>query len=688
MQTTATRDHMDRFLLVAARTTVLLVLLMPLVVTPDTVFPFVVGKALYSRTLIAIALALWLALAARNPSYRPVMSRVMLAFAIYVALSMLAGLAGVSLQRSIWSTYERMQGVIDLAHWLAFAVVLTSLFRTREDWRYLLNFHLLVGVIMALMGAALLFGWELPVYGFLDKGQRISVTLGNPTYMGAYMLVNALIAAGLFVSSFTGATTEPESAAAPPPKRRRRRQQRQRGRDGRISTLPWQRLFWGAAVFLSLWLLWESGTRASVIALAGVLAALAVAYILWGRLKRVKLALAAVPASLVLLALLLVWGSQTTIGQSLAGRNNTIERLMQTGGETDYSLGSRLWSAYYGLQAFTDKPLLGWGPGNYIVAWGRHYDREQAGPGTGQLLDVAHNAPINELATKGAIGFAGYLFMWLLLFWIVASRLRRLGAEGDTLALFLGAALAGYFLHNLTLFDTLATFLQFVLLLAFVASLDADRDAAGESGSRRGRTALPALSRLQVRFPVRQWQWLAGAARRPQAGWAAWAGAMLLAVTLSAAIYQGNVTAYRAATEARLAQAHVTAGWPARLDHYQRAIDGFPPLANQAHQDLLASIGADWEALAQNPEIFAAAMDAVGRAAEDLKESEPELWVASLRFAYVYQNAALVDPGYLAVAEGYVAYAEGLTANHPRVADLRTRQSQVAAALEASPRPR
>ena len=678
MQTEETRDQVDRVLLAAARTAVLLVLLMPIVVTPDTVFPFVVGKALYARTLIGIALALWVVLAARNPSYRPILSRVMLAFAIYVAISLMAGLTGVSLQRSIWSTYERMLGIVDMAHWLAFALVLTSLFRTREDWRYLLNFHLLVGTIIALMGAALVLGWNLPVYGFLEKGQRISVTLGNPTYLGAFMLVNALIGAGFLVSSFTGAPAGQESPAAPQPRSRRRRKERELNARLVISVLLWQRLFWGASVFLSLWLLWESGTRASVVALVGALAVLAVAYLLWGRLKRVKLALAAVLGGALLLGLALIWGVQTTPGQSLAARSHTVERLMETGGDRDFSLGSRMWSVVFGLEAFAERPLLGWGPGNYLVAWGRHYDLERAGAGTDELLDLAHNVPVNELATKGAIGFAGYLSIWLLLFWIVVSRLRRLGAEGDVLALFVGAALAGYFIHNLALFDTPATLLQFVLLLAFVVSLDTEGDAAGEEGRRQGRAVTAALSRLSVRFPVPQW--LARSARRKNAGWA---GAAVLTAALAAAICLGNASAYRAATDARLAQAHVTAGWPARLEHYQRAVERFPPLANEPRQDLLASIATDWEALTQDPESFEAAMDAVGQAAEDLTESEPQLWVADLRFAFVYQNAAYIDPGYLAVAEGYVETAESLTASHPRVTDLRARQSQVEADLAA-----
>ena len=46
-----------------------LLLLTPFVVTPGTVYPFVVGKALWSRSLIAVAFALWALLALLHPGY-------------------------------------------------------------------------------------------------------------------------------------------------------------------------------------------------------------------------------------------------------------------------------------------------------------------------------------------------------------------------------------------------------------------------------------------------------------------------------------------------------------------------------------------------------------------------------------------------------------------------------------------
>ena len=55
----------------------------------------------------------------------------------------------MSPQRSLWSNYERMQGVVDQAHWFAFAVVLASMLRTGRDWRVLLALNLGAGSAMA-----------------------------------------------------------------------------------------------------------------------------------------------------------------------------------------------------------------------------------------------------------------------------------------------------------------------------------------------------------------------------------------------------------------------------------------------------------------------------------------------------------------------------------------------------------
>jgi O-antigen ligase len=666
-QAADTRAHVDTALLIIAKVGLLLVLVMPLVVTRDTFFPFVVGKALYSRVLIEIAFAAWIVLAVRNASYRPVLSRLMIAFAVYLVVSLIASLAGVSPQRSIWSTYERMQGVVDLAHWVAFALVLTSMFRTRQDWRHVLNLSLLIGMVMALMGAAVMVGWELPVYDFLEAGQRIELTLGNPTYVGAYMLINALIGAGLFVDSFTDRTAGERGGSTA---RRRRRRRTERRSVGTASNLLWWRVFWAVAVGLSLWMMLESSTRGAFVGLVGALAAAAVGYVLWGRLRRLKIVAAVMIVGIVSFGLFLVLGAETAAAQRLAERSYVVERFIQAGQGNDTSLKGRLASVSFGLRGFAEKPLLGWGPENYVVAWGRHYDAEEVGDYRGPPFDQAHNKPIEELTTKGAVGLASYLTLWVLMLWTISSRVRRLGADREVLTLVMGAAMVGYFAQNLFLFDTPTTVLQFVVLLGFAVSLDTTYDGMRKTSQGVGwigRSAAAVLDRLRVRDLGTR------AARNPAVGWAC---AAVLAVLVGMTVYMGNVRVYQAAIEANSAVVRQGPTWSQRLDHFERSMDLFSPLANYPRQYMLTSLNSAWDAL-PSAGVVARAMDMVDRAAVEIEASEPEWWAAYVNLAAVYQNAASLDPSYAEVARGYVETAEKLAPETPGVVVIKARQEKL-----------
>lgn len=103
-----------------------LLLLTPFVVYLGTVFPYVVPKALWSRALIEIAFALWALLALREPGYRPPRSWLLVLAAAGLAVAALSAAFGVSPEHSLWTGYERMQGVVDRVHWVALAFVLAA----------------------------------------------------------------------------------------------------------------------------------------------------------------------------------------------------------------------------------------------------------------------------------------------------------------------------------------------------------------------------------------------------------------------------------------------------------------------------------------------------------------------------------------------------------------------------------
>ena len=100
-------------LVFAVRFGVVLLVLTPLVVAPYIVYPFAVGKAVWSRSMIEIAFALWAVLAVAHPAWHPPRSWLLAVLAAGLGVSVLSACFGVSVQRSLWSTYLRMQGVVD-----------------------------------------------------------------------------------------------------------------------------------------------------------------------------------------------------------------------------------------------------------------------------------------------------------------------------------------------------------------------------------------------------------------------------------------------------------------------------------------------------------------------------------------------------------------------------------------------
>ena len=83
---TADEPNLGIVLLWGVRLGILLILVTPLVVSQGVFFPYVVGKAVYARSMIEITFAIWVPLVLFYREYRPPRSWVILAFAVWVPL--------------------------------------------------------------------------------------------------------------------------------------------------------------------------------------------------------------------------------------------------------------------------------------------------------------------------------------------------------------------------------------------------------------------------------------------------------------------------------------------------------------------------------------------------------------------------------------------------------------------------
>ena len=496
---------MDLILIWSIRIIIGLILLLPFVVTSSTFFPYIVGKAIWSRILIELLFALWVVLAVRRPEYRLPRSWIAIAFGLFVIGDLISAAAGVSFTRSFWGHFERMQGTFDLLHWFAFTLVIISVVRTVGQWRTLLFAQVTIGLLISLLGIVQKYQLVASKYMPEPVNDRLFMTLGNPTFAAGYMMLTVVIAAGLLAHSMWGRGRTIEDRAAAPDdqdqsqeRRRtaRREQTRRAARRSRrraqqppnppLLSGPWiYRSILVATIALCLWMMFETQTRS---VLAGLIAALALAgaaYAVWGARTRVRIAAGALSVALLLISSIVFSGAASGLfrntEESSPESSSFLGRLSDIG-SGDVSISARLVAYRISLQAFADRPLAGYGSGQFNVPWNK-FTRVGDYDSRPEILDLAHSKPFDVLATAGLAGFLPFTAMWALAAWYAFRRMRD-PEQPLFLAITLAAGLLAWFAYVAVLFETSATVIFFMLFLAWAAS--------GEAAvQRRNRYFLP-----------------------------------------------------------------------------------------------------------------------------------------------------------------------------------------------------
>ena len=600
------RGTAERILLYAVRLGVALVLLTPLVLSTGIAHPYSVSKAVYARSLIEIVFVLWVLLALAWPSWRPPRSWLLALLGIGLGVSVLSAVFGVSPVRSFWSTYIRMQGTVELAHWFAFALVVTSVFRTSGSLRVLLTGHLGVGLLVSLGAIAISFGWKLP-FLYPIEGQpfsRVAGTLGNPVYLGAYLMMNAVLASGFLARSFI---------PAPPPPVPERSRRKAGEKNQEEADEAWMRrvgrIFYGSVVLFGLWGVSLSGSMG---VLAGLLAAsvtLVVLYLFLARSRRVRLAA---------LGLLVGGVAVGALGFSMAQSfDSPLLKRLTDPEVVQSSVDGRLASWSTGFQGYLDRPLLGWGEGNYEAVFGRY------AAGLGAIMpsnDHAHNVLIEEAATKGTLGLAAYLAIWVLTFLAIFRAARVVDAREQAFALFAGAALLGQWVQTQTLFISVSGSLNYVLLLA-VAVYFEKQAWPPKAERQRPDPQMPALFRKAAGGCV-----VLGAVALSAAGLAS-----------NQAIYSGSATLYQA-------EASKSTRF---MDELRNSIEAFDPLANVPRLIMFENVTENWNFLRVRQQAEAARLLRWANV-ESLRavEAEPENWMVQHALARLYRAVASTNPEY------------------------------------------
>ena len=400
---------------------VCLSLLSPIWVFRDLLFPYVTSKAFYFRICLELALPFYVFLLVVRPELRPKWKRQYLnwAMVLFMLLNFVSAVIGPVPMRSIWGNFERMGGAYYIAHLTLLYFYALMLAQMGGNFlKRFLQFFLLAAGFVTING---IFGkLGLPTV-VLDPSlpYRMSSTLGNPIYVGSFLVVP------IFLALFFGRQAE-----------------------GKVKEYAYYFL-----AFLFLLAVIFSATRgASVGLIVGSFLA-AVIYVIFTKNRRTKLVSGGIVLFFVIIfGILFAFNSKLPAGE--------FQRLFHLN-DTNASARWVQWGV--ALDGFKEHPLLGVGPENYYLIANKYYN-----PAIFQFdrswFDKPHNYWIEVLVTNGALGFAVYLSV-LILVGLAFYRGFKTGFLSLMEFSILLAALLAYQIQNLTVFDTVPASLAFYCLV-------------------------------------------------------------------------------------------------------------------------------------------------------------------------------------------------------------------------------
>lgn len=423
---------MKEIVIKAIKIGIILSLFTPLVLGPFGLTMSAYPKAVFFRSVIEIVFILYLFLILLDKNYFPKISAITLAVLLFSIILLITSITGINFHRSFFGDPERAEGLILNLHFLAFFLILISVFRKKEEWIKLIKIIVSIGAISSL--AALLQKADLWYFYGTNLPDRVSGTLSNPDFFASYAVLNIFLT--IFILFL------------------------ERKKD--------LKFLWAGIIFLNFWALILSQSRASWVALILGIIALCPIFI-WRYVKLTdknrKIVLFCLLAVAVLLLFSAVYWEQLGLGKS--------EIFWRFYSIFEFSLDSRADVLNLGLVAFKERPLLGWGSENFSFVFDKYFRAEYLRFIPESIFfDRPHNKVMDLMAGAGILGILGYFFMLFSVFSALYKRRKLWDGENRNPGFFYSIILASLFLsylfQNLFYFDTICTYLIFYFMLAFI----------------------------------------------------------------------------------------------------------------------------------------------------------------------------------------------------------------------------
>lgn len=426
---------------------IFLTVFIPLYVNNSLFFPFITGKAFAFRIIVEILFALWFVLMLRDKRYAPKFSWLSVAITLFVVAVFVADLLGLNALRSLWSNFERMEGWVTIVHLWAYFLAVTSIFGTgsegRRMWHNFFKVSLVAASFVGIYGFFQLFGWAAIHQG----SSRIDASLGNAIYMAVYMLFHVFIAWYMALIAWG---------------------KKQAGVHG-ATRFVWM---YGILGLIFAFLLFETSTRGTILGLTGgIMLALGI-YSVFGK-GQPKLS-RGIALGIIVLIISLAAGLVAAKDTSFVKNNETLNRLATISwNENKTQARGYIWPmAIKGIFESPKTAIIGVGQENFNYIFNANYNPKMWGHE--QWFDRAHNVYLDWLVAGGLVSLALYLSLFILSLIAIWKKRQEHGLSFSEKCLITGLFVA-YAIHNIFVFDNLASYILFFMMIGFVHSIAAGK---------------------------------------------------------------------------------------------------------------------------------------------------------------------------------------------------------------------
>jgi len=422
------------------------ILALPLLAVPPMFHPAAWGKTIVFRIIISSLLffLIWQIISGKiKINFKDLLDRKnkgFWPFWLLVALWVVFLLATIFSQDpyySFWESPYRAGGFLNFSLYIIFAILAFLIIR-KKDWQKIWDFCLIIGVLASIM--AILQYFEVFSKHLVPYAGRPPASFGNSIFLAIYLMLLFFLALSFGL--------------------------KQKNR--------LKKLFYFSIIPLFTFIVLITKARAVYLGLIIGFLYFFFLYPTKSLSKKILLLKIATVAALFLVVGSIYFVNTQNHFPEFVENNRTLKGVASRLSLKLILEESRFSTWQVALNAIKEKPILGWGPENFSIAFDKHYDPHL--PELPRLWwDRTHNFMLEIAVTAGIPALIIYLSLFGILFWQL-QKLKRKSPDDKLIYHGIQAAFIAYLTANFFSFDSFSTYLISFLLIGYSLSLIKPRE--------------------------------------------------------------------------------------------------------------------------------------------------------------------------------------------------------------------